>query len=218
MINKHFSLNAFIKKQEELANQVIRKDTFANPKLICGLDIAYARNSSIAAAVTLNIDTLAQVEKKTIPTRIFAPYLPTFLGLREVPPMVQVVNELDNKPDMLMVDSNGILHPRRAGAASQLGIALDIPTIGVAKKLLLGTLKRSKIFDLSIVYDEDEILGAQLTSPSNSHIYISIGHKVTLETAINITKQVMKNHRMPEPIFLAHSIAKRIAANHKSSK
>ena len=201
------TLKEYAKKQEEIASRVIRQDVFSNLKLVCGLDIAYTKNKSVAAAVTLDLETLSHIESKCVSTQIYAPYIPSYLGLREVPPMIQAFNQLDNKPDILMVDSNGILHPRRAGAASHLGVTLDIPTIGVAKKLLLGHPRHDPKYDFETIQDRGEIIGAQLNRRGKASLIVSIGHKITLETAVKITRQLIKSHRQPEPIFQAHKLA-----------
>ena len=177
----------YAKKQRGIASRVIRQDVVSNPRMVCGLDIAYTKDRSIAAAVTLDLDNLTKIESKFVLTQILAPYVPTFLGLREVPPMLQVVNQLENKPDLLMVDSNGILHPRRAGAATHLGVTLDLPTIGIAKKLLVGVPRLDARHDFTTIHDQGEIIGAQLSSKGKAPLYVSIGHKITLETAVKIT-------------------------------
>jgi deoxyribonuclease V len=140
-------------------------------------------------------------------TKSTVPYIPTFLSFREYPPLSLAYTALSQKPDLCFVDAHGRAHPRKLGAASHFGVLRDVPTIGVAKSLLCGTINSdSKPFETLIL--DDEIIGARIVSkPECNPIYISIGHRISLETAVEMTQKCITRYRIPEPTRLAHQMA-----------
>jgi deoxyribonuclease V len=196
------------KEQLRLAKKVVVKDDFDEINYIGGCDQAYVDHKVISAVVVLDANTLEVVEKKYATADAPIQYIPGFLSYRESPAVVEAVAKLKQKPDVLMVDGNGILHPRKIGMASHLGILLDMPTIGVAKKLLLGEEKDGKI----IV--EEETRGAVLKTKEHAKpIYISIGHRVSLKTAKDMVKKCMvEKHKLPEPLHEAHKYSNKVKA------
>lgn len=187
-------------KQEQLklAEKVITTDEYEKINLIGGCDQTFINNLVISCIVICDWE-MNIIETSFAKLRINFPYIPGYLAFREIPPIIKAFKKLKNIPDILLCDFNGILHPRRIGAASHLGILLDIPTIGIAKSLLLGKIKDDKI------YIGNELRGAILKI-KKSKIYVSPGHKVSLKSAVKIVKRCIKNHKMPEPIFLAHRL------------
>ncbi len=135
------------------------------------------------------------------------PYIPTFLSFREYPPLSLAYNALSYTPDLCFVDAHGKAHPRMLGAASHFGILRDTPTIGVAKSYLCGTIQSNpKSFDTIIL--NGEVVGARFVSkPGCKPIYISTGHRVSLSTAVELTRKCIIKYRLPEPIRFAHKIA-----------
>ncbi|MBN1544626.1 endonuclease V [Candidatus Woesearchaeota archaeon] len=194
------------KEQLKLAKKVTVKDDFDEINYIGGCDQAFIDNKVISAVVVLEYKTLKMVEKKHAVADAPIQYIPGFLSYRESPAVVEAVSKLDQKPDLLMVDGNGILHPRKIGMASHLGILLDMPTIGIAKKLLLGEEKDGKI----IV--EGEARGVTLKTKEHAKpIYISPGHRVSLKTAEEVVKRCMvEKHKMPEPLHEAHKYSNKV--------
>jgi len=190
-------------EQLKLAKKVVVKDDFSEINTIGGCDIAYTKENMIAIVVVLDYKTLKLIEAKHVITQPRMPYIPTFLSYREAPAIIEVFNLLENKPDILMCDANGILHPRRIGCASHIGLLLDLPTIGVAKKLLCGEVKENKVFF------EDEQRASVITTKQHAKpIYISPGHKISLKTSLEIAKHCIKEgSKLPEPINLAHKFA-----------
>jgi deoxyribonuclease V len=190
-------------EQLKLAKKIIVKDDFSELNTIGGCDLAYTKTKQVAVVVVLDYKTLQLLEVKHIITEPLTTYIPTFLSYRESPAIIKAFNMLETKPDLLIFDSNGILHPRRIGSASHAGLLLDTPTIGVAKKLLCGEIREDKVY-----YEEEARAYALKTKPHAKPIFISPGHKVSLKTSLKIVKNTIKpGSKLPEPIRLAHKFA-----------
>jgi len=205
---KSFSIEKARKAQRLLAQKVVEKDDFPfPPQTVGGVDVAYIGNYAVAAAVVVEYDTLSVKEKSVSIVKVKFPYIPTLLSFRECYPMISAIKKLKELPDIFMVDAQGRLHPFRLGAASHLGVVLNIPTIGIAKKLLCGSIGERKD-NWAPIYDKDEIIGAAVWTKKNAKpIFVSIGHRVTLKTAIKITLNMCKKYKLPEPIRQAHITA-----------
>lgn len=207
---EQINLKKYEQAQEELAKQLIIEDEIKeeNIKYVAGVDVSYQKNNAVAAAVLMDYKTFEVVEKKVIETKIEFPYIPSFLAFREGPPVVEVIKQLSQRPDVILVDGNGIAHERKCGLACYVGFYLDIPTIGVAKNLLAGIIKENKI----IIHNE--LRGYAFQSRTHSKpIYISPGHKISPETSLEVVKHLMKYpHKTPEPLHISH----RIASTHNS--
>jgi len=206
--NSEFSVKKAHAMQEELAKLIVREDTL--PKtitLVAGVDVAYTGQHSIGAAATLDYETLSVVEVRTAKVKTRFPYIPTLLSFRETPPTLAAVKKLKTKPDMILADGQGIAHPYRLGFASHLGLMLDKPTIGIAKSLLCGKVGAFNREQWAPIVDKGETIGAAVAKDNRKPIYVSVGHKVSLERAINIVKHCTPRYRIPEPIRAAHKIA-----------
>ncbi|MFW9934877.1 MAG: deoxyribonuclease V [Candidatus Thorarchaeota archaeon] len=205
---KKFPTTRARKVQEKIATRLVEEDTFLNPpRTICGLDVSYYGNTAIGVSVLLNFPDLELIEHQVAYTKSTIPYIPTFLSFREYSPLSLAYTALTKKPDLCFLDAHGRAHPRKLGAASHFGILRNVPTIGVAKKLLCGIIRRdSKPFD-SIIFD-NAIIGARVTSkPGCNPIYISVGHRISLMKAIELTQKCITRYRLPEPTRLAHRLA-----------
>lgn len=130
------------------------------------------------------------------------PYTPGFLSYTELPPAMKAVQGL-SEYDVLMVNGHGLAHPRGFGLASHLGLKLDKPTIGVAKRLLVGKPLKKEARTTKIMF-EDKVVGIKIISPTKSPIYVSIGHMITLESCVEIVKDFFLDHTLPEPLTAAH--------------
>jgi len=196
--------------QRRLSDRIITHDCLSHEiKYIAGIDVSYSGNRSYGAAAVLEYATMKLIEQKISSQRTVLPYVPTFLAFRELPAAVTAVRKLKTKPDIFMVDGHGRAHPRRFGFACHFGLALKTPTIGVAKNLLCGEVKDSEGCWKPII-DEGEVIGAAVfTRMGGKPIYVSIGHKVSLETAIRIVLRCAKKYRIPEPIRQAHIAAEK---------
>ncbi|MEM3064864.1 MAG: endonuclease V [Candidatus Nitrosotenuis sp.] len=190
----------YLKLQERLACKVVAKDSFESIKTICGVDVSYKNNVAFASAVIVDktFHVIERVDLKKVTT---SPYVPGLLFLREAPPVLAALGSLKNNYDLLMVDGHGQLHPRRCGLACHLGLALDKPTIGVAKNLLCGKIKNE-----SVLLD-GEILGAVIRT--KKPVFASIGHKISLKTAASIVAETTRHGQwLPEPLRLADLYSK----------
>lgn len=188
------------KEQLRLAKKILVKDDFDELNFIAGCDQAFIDNNVISAVVVLDYKTLKVVEKKYAIAKAPLQYIPGFLSYRESPAVIEAVSKLNQRPDILMVDGNGLLHPRKIGIAAHLGLLIDTPTIGVAKKLIIGEEKNGKI----IV--DGETRGVALNTKLHAKpIYLSPGHRVSLKTATEVVKNCMvEKHKLPEPLHQAH--------------
>jgi deoxyribonuclease V len=192
-------------KQQKMSKQIILKDAFNYPiKIVGGIDVAYPKNefdTACAAYVAIDIETYDIVEKHYNYKESTFPYIPGYLSYRELPVIEAVMKNITILPQILMVDGNGILHPRKCGIACHLGIKYNIPTIGVAKRKLLGEVTN----DLVLI--DGEIRARSLiTGRARNPIYISPGHQISLDTSYKITKQLCRV-KNPEPLREAHRAA-----------
>lgn len=202
--------------QTELASQISRRSEDFKPRFIAGVDISApdSRGIARAAAVILNYPTLKVTEVETAEDKINFPYIPGLLSFREAPLVLAVCQKLSTDPDLILVDGQGIAHPRRLGIASHIGLLINIPTIGCAKSRLCGTHMpvSAEVGAYTEVTDNSEVIGVALRTKYNVRpIYVSIGHKIDLPTAMHWALECCRNYRLPEPCRLAH-----IAASGKS--
>jgi deoxyribonuclease V len=198
--------------QLRLAAQVSKNSEVTTPRFIAGVDISAqnAQGMATGAVVVLNYPELKLVETKIVNGKLDFPYVPGLLSFRESPLTLAACQELTVTPDLILVDGQGVAHPRRMGLASHLGLFLNKPTIGCAKSLLCGSHKvpGEKPGSHAEVVDRGEIIGAALrTKPGVKPVYVSIGHKVDLQTAIYWVLECCRGYRLPEPTRLAHLAA-----------
>jgi deoxyribonuclease V len=194
------------KEQLKLAKKISLKNDFKEIKLIAGVEQSFVNKKIISAIVVLNYETRKVVEQKYAIIDEKFPYLSGFLIYREGPAITEAYNKLENKPDLLIMEGSGVLHPRKIGLASHIGLLIDKPTIGITKSLLCGDKKESKI-----VFN-GELLGEEVkTKEHGNPIYVSPGHKINLEKSVDIVKNCIKPpHKMPEPLHLAHRYADKL--------
>ncbi|MCX8171481.1 MAG: deoxyribonuclease V [Candidatus Bathyarchaeota archaeon] len=206
-----FSIEKARRLQSLLSKKVIARDCLNTPiKYVAGVDIAYYDKLSIGAVAVFDYNSLKLVELKSAAVETRFPYIPTLLSFREIPAAVSSIRKLNIKPDVFLVDGQGIAHPYRFGFASHLGVVLDLCTVGVAKSLLCGEVIESESLNWRPIIHEGEIIGgAVFTKPNAKPVYVSVGHKISLETAIKVVLTCSKNHRIPEPLHEAHSAAQR---------
>ena len=198
--------------QEKLASQVSRECKVNNPRLIAGVDISVNRFSKTGrgAVVVLSYPTLEIVETSVVTDSITFPYIPGLLSFREMPLLLAAFEKIKNTPDLVLVDGQGIAHPRRIGLASHLGLVLNIPTIGCAKSRLCGEhdVTGMKAGSYTGLKDSGEVIGAVLrTRDGVRPVYVSIGHMIDLPSAVHWVEACCRGYRLPEPTRLAHQAA-----------
>jgi deoxyribonuclease V len=205
-----FSVKKAHETQLRLSKSIIFKYNLPRKvRLIAGVDVAYAAETSIGAAVVLDYDSLEFIESEVACCRTRFPYIPTLLSFREIPPTVLAIRKLKKHPDVFLVDGQGYAHPYGCGFASHLGLAISRPTIGVAKSRLFGEPERSRNGgDVTFLRHKEQIVGAVVKTKNNRKpVYVSVGHMISLETAIEIVRHCMRDNRVPEPILKAHETA-----------
>ncbi len=192
--------------QKLVADRAIIRDDFAPIRLIAGVDQAFAGDFILSGIVVLDYASLEVMERVYSVERVNFPYIPTFLSFREGPAIVSAFRKLKQRPDMLMVDGAGINHPRHAGIATHIGVALDVPTIGITKKILCGTGKEpDKIGEAAPLLYKGKKIGWLLKSSKRGRaIIVAPGHRVSLESSLSIVRLCLRGHKLPEPSRLAH--------------
>lgn len=194
--------------QEEVAEKV-EKEGIEEIDTIAGCDISFSEEEqAVAAAVLFTYPDLEEIKRTSVQVDVEFPYIPTYLAFRELEPMLMAVKELES--DLYMIDSQGIAHPRRAGLASHLGVVTEKPTVGVAKNRLCGEAEEpgQERGSYSFLRDDGEVIGAVVRTRSEVNpVYVSIGHRISLEKAIEITLESAPKYKIPEPIRAAHQLA-----------
>lgn len=184
---------------------------------MAGIDVAYGRRGgpAHAAAVLFDLTTLTPLEQAEATLPPLFPYVPGLLSFREGPAAVAALAGLGRRPNLLMCDGQGIAHPRRIGIASHLGLILDLPAIGVAKSRLIGTHAEPgpNRGDWTPLVDKDEVIGAVLRTRVNVRpVFVSIGHRISLESALALVLACTRRFRLPEPIRAADRLSRCIGA------
>jgi len=203
---------AAIALQKELAGRIERQDRLGDIRHLAGVDVGFEENGRItrAAVAILDAASLMLVDHAVARRPTTFPYIPGLLSFREIPAVLDAFAGLSQPPDLLMVDGQGIAHPRRIGIASHLGLLLDLPSIGVGKSRLVGQAAapgRDKGCWTPLV-DKGETVGAVLRSRTGiAPLYISIGHRISLETALAWTQRALTRYRLPETTRAAHRLA-----------
>lgn len=202
----NFSVQKAHQTQLCLSKALIRQDMLPKQTgMVGGVDVAYIGEMGIGATAVLDYDSLKVMETSVAVCAVKMPYVPTLLSFRELPLAVATIKKLKCQPDVFLVDSQGYAHPYRCGFASHLGLVLCKPTIGAAKSRLIGEPKTEN--GRILLVDRNEVIGEVVETQLNRKpIYVSIGHLVTLETAVEIVRHCSID-RIPEPILQAHNLA-----------
>ncbi len=216
--------------QESLASKVQFIPLKKQPELIAGIDCAFSKDGKkiIAAVVVLKLPDFVPVETTTASRKVTFPYIPGLLSFREAPVCIAAVEKLKTKPDLFIIDGQGIAHPRRLGLAAHLGLFFDKPTIGCAKSRLIGRFeepplekgaytllkdkKRMKPDTQYTIHNTQyETIGAVVRTRTNvKPVFVSVGNKCLLKDAIKITLACAVKYRLPEPTRLAHQLVSKL--------
>ena len=211
-----------IQIQQQLRTKVMPHGKVATPSLIAGADVAFVEDTAVACVVVLSFPRLDIVETVVHKEKVSFPYIPGLLSFRETPALAQAFGKLQYEPDLIFIDGQGLTHPRAAGIACHIGVILDRPTIGCAKSLLFGTYKepkqaRGSVSDLCD--DEGRVIGAVVrTKDGVQPVFVSIGHKIDLAQAIELTLACGKGYRVPEPTRQADLLAERAKSQGEQGK
>ncbi len=201
-----------IELQKTLASEVINNQPIdiTSVKLVAGVDVSVKDNVSQAAVVILRYPELEVIETVLAKRPTPFPYIPGLLTYREGPVLEEAFQNLKNEPDVFIFDGMGIMHPRRIGIASHMGVWLQKPTIGCGKTYFLGTYDEpaQERGAWSLVHHKGDVIGAVLrTRIGVKPVYISPGHLADLPTALDLVMRCTPKYRLPEPIRQAHNAA-----------
>ncbi len=201
-----------VRIQKELAAEVEVLPLDGSVETVAGIDVSIRGDTAQAAVAVLRLPELEVVDEAVYRCDVPFPYVPGLLSFREMPAILPALERLATRPDVLMTDSQGLAHPRRFGLACHLGVVLDWPTLGVAKSLLtgrpqgeLGAAKGSRV----PLEHRGETVGVALrTRDRTNPVYVSIGHRMTLEDAVRLTLDCSPRYKIPEPTRRAHKLSR----------
>jgi deoxyribonuclease V len=195
--------------QRQLASRVDTRLPLARCELIAGADVSYNRFSNIiyAGVVVLRMDDLTVVEKRGVVCEVTFPYIPGLLSFRETPVLLKAFAQIESAPDAVILDGHGYSHPRRFGFGCHLGLWLNLPSVGCAKSRLIGTHKepRRKVGSVTPLQDGAEIIGQVVrTKTGVKPVFVSVGYKIDLRSAVELVLATCRGYRLPEPTRQAH--------------
>ncbi len=199
--------------QRELAGEVIILDDLEEPiRYVAGVDVGFEQDGEVtrAAVAVLKFPELELVEEVLARRPTSFPYVPGLLSFREIPAILDALKQMKHTPGLLLCDGHGIAHPRRLGIASHLGVLTGLPTLGVGKSILVGkhaSIVQEKGSWQPLVH-RGEVIGAALcTRPNVAPVFISPGHRISLETAVRYVMRCVTKYRLPETTRYAHNLA-----------
>jgi deoxyribonuclease V len=199
--------------QRQLRRCVLVEPLDRQPEIIAGVDVSVKGGQAQAAVVLHSYPELAPFHATTAEMPVSFPYVPGLLAFREGPVVLAALEQLDDWPDVLMFDAQGFAHPRRMGLATHLGVLLDTPAVGCAKSRLCGTYvepdeRKGSWTQLVDETDADEVIGAVVRTRNGVRpVFVSVGHRIDLETAVSLVLGCATRYRLPEPTRWAHRIA-----------
>ncbi|MGB3587414.1 MAG: deoxyribonuclease V [Tunicatimonas sp.] len=204
-----------VKIQRNIREKVRIEPLLDSIQYVAGADISFDRGSDVfhAGIVILQLPSLKVCGHSLVTTKSTFPYVPGLLSFREMPSLLEAWNQLPTKPDVVVLDGHGIAHPRRLGIASHFGVWVNKPTIGCAKKLLVGMHETltTEAKSHALIYDNQEVIGVALRSRDNvAPIYVSPGHLTDLESSLSIVSTCLTRYRLPEVTRQAHQLVNQL--------
>ncbi len=204
-----------VEAQKEWRELVRIKPLGREIRTIAGADISFNKFSEViySGIVVLALPDLRIIESAGIRGTATFPYVPGLLSFRETPSLLEAWKKLKIKPDVLMLDGQGLAHPRRFGIACHIGLLLDLPTIGCAKSILVGTHREldPEAGSVAPLVHKEELVGVALRTKKNvSPVYVSAGHLIDLDSAVPLVMKSVSKYRQPEPTRQAHLLVNRL--------
>ena len=204
--------------QNELSNRVTIQNFDQTPRLIAGADVGYSHSDDTlyAAVVIFKFPNLEEVETATATGMADFPYIPGMLTFREAPVLLTAFRKLKRTPEVVMFDGQGIAHPKRLGLASHIGLWLKIPSIGCAKKRLMGEHVKvgPEMGDRTELWSKDKLIGYVVrTRKDVKPVYVSPGHLIDFDMSIDLVLQTTRGYRLPEPTRQAHFAVNELRRN-----
>lgn len=215
-LNWNLSPQEAMAQQSELARRVRRENEFGTVRFVAGIDVGLEEENTIAraAVVVLAFPSLEPVTSAIARRPVTFPYIPGLLSYRELPVVLDAYAKLGQEPDLLIVDGQGLAHPRRFGIACHLGVLVDKPSIGCAKSILTGRAvePENTVGAWTPLVQNGETIGAAVRTKLNTKravhpVYVSIGHRIDLPTAIDFVLRCTRGYRVPETTRYAHLVA-----------
>lgn len=190
--------------QEKLRARVVEEDQFGEIRLVAGADVAFdpVTNVAFAGVIVYRFPELVEVERATARRKLRFPYVPGLLSFRECPILMAAFARLKTEPDLILIDGHGRAHPRRFGIACHVGAIFDRPTVGCAKSLLVGDCREpgKKAGAMSPLLLEGERVGVVLRTRDRVRpIYVTVGHRVSLDSAVDLVGRCLDGYRIPKP-------------------
>lgn len=212
-----------IELQQQLRQQIRIEPLTKSVQTIAGADISFNKyeETVYAGIIVLSFPDLQEVAKSTVISKTSFPYIPGLLSFREIPSLLKAWNQLEVKPDLMVLDGQGIAHPRRMGIATHFGLVTDTPAMGCGKSLLTGKFEAlpEAAGSESLLYDRDEVIGAALRTKNKVNpVFISPGHLINLRQSLDIIKQCIFGYRIPEPTRKAHLLVNQVRTQNMGDK
>lgn len=197
--------------QRKLSRRVILRDAFKKPLTqVAGIDLAFTDKLAITACVITSFPLMKSVHQKTSTNELAFPYIPTFLSFREGPPIIKIINSLEEKADVFFINAHGLAHPLYCGCASYVGVLTGEATIGVATSNLCGVYDHvpQGVGEAVATRYKGRPVGWVLKSKARCRpIFVSPGHKIGQHSCLQLVKKCVIRHKLPEPLWLAHRLA-----------
>jgi deoxyribonuclease V len=201
----------FTELQRFMSRLTITRDFISPDQMrhICGVDVSYHQNMAFCSVVNMDRSSFQVIEAKECRYLVDFPYISGLFFLREADPILRSLRKLKLSYDVLIVNGHGVLHPRRMGLASFVGLLVDRPTIGVAKRLLCGVETENNYVSI-----DQDICGKKIVRQGNKSIYVSVGHKISLESSVNLVNELtIQKDIFPEPLRIADRISRKYRAS-----
>ncbi|MGH9469095.1 MAG: deoxyribonuclease V [Terriglobia bacterium] len=191
-----------IRLQERLRDRVIDEDRFGAIRTVAGADLAFAGDTAFAGIVVFHLNGLEEIERCFVRRRLRFPYIPGLLSFRECPALLAAFARLRTEPDLVLIDGHGQAHPRLFGIACHMGVLLDKPTIGCAKSRLVGEHEKpgARAGKAAPLMFKGRRVGVALRTRDNTNpIYVTVGHRVSLDSAVRLVRCCLDGFRIPKP-------------------
>ncbi|HTN42958.1 MAG TPA: deoxyribonuclease V [Nitrospiria bacterium] len=211
-----------VEVQRQLSARVVQKNYLKTVRFVAGADIALSKNPprAYAGVVVLSLPDLKVVEECGVVSELSFPYIPGLLAFREAPALLKAFDRMRHEPDLLMIDGQGVAHPRGCGIACHIGLWLDKPTIGCAKSRLYGNFRpppRHRGSWTPLTGNQGDVIGAVVRTKDNTNpIFVSVGHKIDLPAAIRFVLACSRGYRIPEPTRQADHFVSRLKRENNS--
>ncbi len=201
--------------QQALREKLVLTPAPITARFVAGADVSYCKENKkilVAAVVLMQLPGLSVVEEAVSYRKVDFPYVPGYLSFREAPPLIAAFRKLVARPDVILFDGQGIAHPRGLGLASHMGVILGIPSLGCAKKRLVGdhdVIGNETGSRAPLIFEGNEVGSVLRTKNGVKPVYVSPGHMIDTENAVDIVLRCLTSYRLPEPVRLAHLLTRK---------